>query len=287
MPPLVTIYHGRDVGHEHWRSGLAGYANLFRTGALHLTVNRNFADMLIEGGAPPARVAVHHLGIPVRDYAFDPARPAGPLRLISLCRLVEKKGLTQAIEALALLAARHPNIAWHYEIVGSGPLEAALRRQVAAARLQSRISFSGAQPHADALRRIAAADALLAPSITAADGDQEGIPITLMEAMALGTIACATRHSGTPELIDHGRTGLLAAEGDAEGLFRNLHAIAEGRIDRQAMSKAARATIKAEFDEETRNAALLEQLHRVTGPIPGGDGCPHVDGKGPHFKSMD
>ncbi|SER95976.1 colanic acid/amylovoran biosynthesis glycosyltransferase [Tranquillimonas rosea] len=261
--PLVTVFHGRDVSVEHTRNGLAKYADLFAEGDLHLTVNAPFADLLVAGGAPPDRVATHHLGIPVARYDFTP-RPTGtPMRLVAVCRLVAKKGLGVAIAALAELNARHPEIDWRFEIGGDGPLEPELRAQVAAAGLEERVSFLGPLSHEDTLERIAAADALVLPSVTAEDGDQEGIPVTLMEAMALGTPVCTTRHSGIPELVTHGESGLLADEGDVEALAGNIRALAEGRVDAVALAHAARAKVARDFDEDRQNAALLDRCAQV------------------------
>ncbi|NDV01355.1 glycosyltransferase [Pseudoroseicyclus tamaricis] len=264
--PLVTIYHGRDVSHEYQSNGLTRYAALFRAGTLHLTVNRPFAELLEGAGAPAERVAVHHLGVPVADYRFQPADWSAPVRMISLCRLVEKKGVEVALEAAAELLAQRPELDWHYEIAGSGPLEEHLRTRAAELGLGERVSFVGALEHAEALRRIGAAHVLLAPSVTGEDGDQEGIPVTLMEAMALGTIVCSTRHSGIPELIHHGASGLLADEHDVAGLRDNLLKLLDGTCDRDAMASAARAKVATDFDQQTRNAALLARFEEIRAP---------------------
>jgi colanic acid/amylovoran biosynthesis glycosyltransferase len=252
----VTIYHGRDVSREFQSNGLTRYRALFEGGQLHLPVNQPFADLLVKGGAPADRVRVHHLGVPVNEYPFSPSRRNNVLRIFSVCRLVEKKGLSIAIAAVAKLASLRPQLRWEYQIAGSGPIEEQLKAQVAEAGLADRVRFSNALPHDEALERIAAADVLLAPSVTAADGDQEGIPITLMEAMALGTIVCSTSHSGIPELIQHGKDGLLAPEHDVDSLYGILVDLLEGRVDRTAIAEAARSTVTAEFNRETQNALL-------------------------------
>ena len=262
-PPLVTIYHGRDVAEQHRRDGLAGYRQLFERGDLHLTVNAPFARLLVSAGAPSEAVATHHLGVPVDDYAFAPTVRGDVLRLVVVTRLVPKKGLDVAIEALTLLARRRPEIAWRFDIGGEGPCEAALRAQVEDAGLGDRVHFAGPMDHADTLALIARADALVLPSRTAADGDQEGIPVTLMEAMALGTVVCSTRHSGIPELVEHGTSGLLAEEGDAEGLFDAIVAVADGTVDLDAMARAARATVERDFDETRQNEALIARCRSL------------------------
>ncbi|MFQ6547510.1 glycosyltransferase [Aestuariibius sp. 2305UL40-4] len=261
--PLVTIFHGRDVVVEARRSGLAKYRPLFEDGDALLTVNRPFARMLIDAGAPADRVDTHHLGIPVSRYAFAPRPPGRQFRMVTVCRLVEKKGLSVAIDALARLTETDPDLDWRFDIGGGGPLDADLRAQVAAAGLGARVRFLGPLSHSDTLKHIADADAFLLPSITAPDGDQEGIPVTLMEAMALGTPVCTTRHSGIPELVRHDESGLLSEEGSVDGLASNISRLARSDVDLTAIVRAARAKVEKEFNEERQNAELLARFEAL------------------------
>ncbi len=262
-PPLVTVFHGRDVSVELRKNRMAKYRDLFVEGDLHLTVNALFATQLIDCGAPATRVETHHLGIPAARYAFEAPNPGKTLRFLSVCRLVPKKGVQVAIEALALLRDSHPEIDWSYDIGGEGPLHADLNAQAIRLNLQDRIRFIGALPHEDTLARMSKADLLLGPSVTAPDGDQEGIPVTLMEAMALGTPVCATYHSGIPELVSHGETGLLSHEGDAGGLRDNIAALALDRKLAESLAKAARRKIEHDFNEDRQNEHLLARCRML------------------------
>ncbi|MEO0697600.1 MAG: glycosyltransferase [Pseudomonadota bacterium] len=265
-PPLITIYHGRDVSVEYKRNGMTKYRQLFAEGDLHLPVNRCFGELLVKAGAPADRVETLHLGVPVERYPFAQKPIGTPLRLVSVCRLVEKKGLDVAIEAMALMRARHPEVEWRYEIGGDGPKGAALRTLVAERGLGDRVRFLGALSHEETLERIAAADVLLAPSVTAADGDQEGIPVTLMEAMALGTVVCATRHSGIPELVEDGVSGVLVEERDVEGLCGAVASLEQGVPNVSQLVKAARRTAEKAFEEERQMLGLLARCQAVADP---------------------
>jgi len=262
-PPLVTVFHGRDVSVEYQRDRLERYRDLFIQGDLHVTVNAQFAKRLVECGAPDARVETRHLGIPVSRYAYSAPKVDTTLRLFSLCRLVEKKGLKTAIDALVLLHQHHPEIGWRYDIGGDGPLTSELQDQVTRNGLQDRVRFLGALPHQDALKRITNSDVLLAPSCTAKDGDQEGIPVTLMEAMALGTPVCATRHSGIPELVTHHETGLLSDEYNAEELCQNILFLAQNPQNVRALATAARKRVEHDYNEDLQNAEFLERCRTL------------------------
>ena len=162
-----------------------------------------------------------------------------------------------AIAALGMLHAAHPGIDWQYAIGGDGPLSDALQQQVIDAGLQDRVAFLGPLSHEQTLHRIAEADALLVPSVTASDGDQEGIPVTLMEAMALGTPVCTTRHSGIPELVSHRESGLLSDEHDIEGLCANILALFQDPALATQLATAARRKVENDFNEDRQNAQLL------------------------------
>lgn len=261
--PLVTIFHGRDVSVPQSRNGLAVYKDLFATGDRFWCVNEPFAKMLVDAGAPSDRVGTHHLGIPVSRYEFSSRPPGMRLSLISVCRLVEKKGIDVALKALAHLQSHNPDLDWSYDVGGDGPLMADLQAQAQTLGLAERVRFLGALSHDETLRRISEADAMLLPSVTAADGDQEGIPVTLMEAMALGTLVCTTRHSGIPELVKHGETGFLSDEHDHLGLATNILAI----FAQPSMNVAANARkmIETHFNEDLQNALLLETCKMLSG----------------------
>ncbi|MDC7692789.1 glycosyltransferase [Asticcacaulis sp. DXS10W] len=262
-PPIVTIFHGYDVGVERKKNGLKVYERCFDKSAGLITVNQTFRQNLVEAGAAPEKSACVHLGIPLNAYKFGQTQRSGALKLISVCRLVEKKGIATAVAALAVLKERRPDISFTYTIGGDGPLMDSLKDQVSAVELNDRVIFRGPLSHKQTLEAIAAADVLMAPSQEAEDGDVEGIPVTIMEAMAVGTIVCSTRHSGIPELVDDQISGLLTAEGDANGLALNLEWLADNREQWPRIQVAARHKVENDFDQVKQNAEFLSTVERL------------------------
>jgi colanic acid/amylovoran biosynthesis glycosyltransferase len=194
-------------------------------------------------------------------FALRERRQGSLLRVLTVGRLVEKKGVDLGLAAVATLAAQ--GVIVHYDIVGDGPLRASL--EVAAGRLGlgGRVVFHGWQNQAAVARLMAGSDVLLAPSRTDSAGDQEGIPVTLMEAMASGLPVVSTRHSGIPELIDHGVSGWLAEEGDVAGLIEGLARLEGDPYLALRFGRAARERIAADYDVVRLNARLESMLMRL------------------------
>lgn len=260
-PPFVTIFHGNDVGIPAREGTLGRYRPLFQRGALQLTVNDVFRRMLVDAGAAESRVAVHRMGIDRTDIAYQP-RDFGsrPLRFVSVCRLVEKKGIGFALGALAALQAMQPDLDWRYAIIGDGPLLGGLQALAAQLGIADRVDFHGALPHVAVKEHLARAQVFLLPSVTAADGDVEGVPVALMEAMAAGLVAVSSYHSGIPELIADGRTGFLAPEKDVGALTAHLAWISANAGACPDITATAREHIEREFDNDRLNDSLAATI---------------------------
>jgi colanic acid/amylovoran biosynthesis glycosyltransferase len=260
-PPFVTIFHGNDVGIPAHDGTLERYEPLFRHGALQLTVNELFRDMLIEAGAPPSQVAVHRMGIDCDEIVYSTRDFAGrPLRLVTVARLVEKKGVAFALQAVAALQAAEPELDWRYQIIGDGPLLDELRALAQELGLGGKVEFLGALPHSEVKEHLTKAHVFLLPSVTAADGDVEGVPVALMEAMAAGLIAVSTVHSGIPELIADQQSGLLAPERDVGSLAAHLVWIARNAEACAPLALAARRHIEQEFNNARLNDSLANTI---------------------------
>lgn len=262
---LATVMHGVDVS-AYVRDAPDTYAGLFRVGELFLPISGVWQRRLVELGCDARRIAVHHMGVAPDRYPFRPRRRAAgaPLRLLTVGRLVEKKGVGDALQAVAALVRR--GIPVTYLVVGDGPLRGRLAELAAELGIARHVAFLGWQNQDAVATLMAAADVLLAPSVTSADGDQEGIPVTLMEAMASGMLVVSTRHSGIPELVEDGRSGLLVEEHDVTALAKAFQRLAGGELDWEPISHAAREKVCREFDVERLNRTLVERFIALTGP---------------------
>ncbi|MBT1157917.1 glycosyltransferase [Aminobacter anthyllidis] len=262
--PLVTIFHGHDVGAPMHDGTLSRYEVVFQQGALQLPVNGFFRDALIKAGAEADTVAVHHMGVNTEAIGFRGAKHGSdPLALISVCRLTEKKGIEFALRALAGMQAARPEIDWSYTVIGGGELLDAMKQLAAELGISGRVAFLGPRPHAEVKQRLSEAHVFVLPSVRAGDGDLEGIPVALMEAMAAGLTVVSTYHSGIPELVEDGKTGLLAPERDVAALAQKLVWIADNPGACESLAVAARRKVEEDFDSVRLNDAFADTLYRL------------------------
>lgn len=260
---LVTVFHGFELSEQiilnRYR---AAYAALFNSCALCMPVSQLWASRLTELGCAKEKILVHHMGIyPDSFTMLDPERALHqPLRLLSVARLVEKKGLEDAIAAVAILKQQKADVT--LKIIGDGPLRSALQNQIAALKLTDRIELTGALAHTQVRQALEESDIFILPSKTAANGDMEGIPVSLMEAMARGLLVVSTEHSGITELISHNQSGYLAAENSPLQLAAWISHIAN-TADVAAMRLNARQRIETDFNQQLLNQKLLATLQRL------------------------
>jgi colanic acid/amylovoran biosynthesis glycosyltransferase len=259
---LSTVFHGFDMTEVLRLFGRRHYARLFARGDLFLPISERWRERLIGLGAPAERTRVHRMGIDVEGFRPPGERPGrGPLRLLSVSRLVEKKGFEHAIAAVARLPRA---IDLRYRIVGSGPLEPRLRRLAVRLGVADRVELAGALDHQDVREAMREADLFLAPSVTARNGDQEGIPVTIMEAMAMELPLVSTWHSGIPELVEDGVSGFLVPEHDRDALANRIERLLGDRELRLGFGRAGRERVGRDYDIARLNDSLHERFQQLS-----------------------
>ncbi|MFQ5642236.1 MAG: glycosyltransferase [Thiogranum sp.] len=252
---IVTSFRGFDITRAI--VGKPGYyRELFQRGALFLPVSESLRGKLLAAGCPPDRIRVLHSGIDCGRFRFSERvkDSAGPVRVLGIGRFVEKKGWGYAIDAVANAVTAGYNI--RYTIVGDGELRDMIERKIAERRIGGSVILSGWREQDEITRLLNESHILLAPSVTADDGDQEGIPNVLKEAMAMGLPVLGTFHSGIPELVEDGVSGYLVPERDVEALTQRLINLCDHPEQWAAMGRQARKKIDAEFDAEKINNEL-------------------------------
>jgi colanic acid/amylovoran biosynthesis glycosyltransferase len=260
---LITTFHGVDMSQNLKLMGEDLYAPLFEAGDHFLPISRYWQNRLIELGCDPAKITVHRMGIDPETFAFRPRTlsPGEPVRLISVSRLAEKKGIEYGIRAVAALVQE--GLAVEYEIIGDGDLRQPLTELVQQLGVGHAVRLLGPKNHSEVQAALDQAHILLAPSVTARDGNQEGIPVALMEAMAMGLPVVSTVHSGIPELVADGRSGFLVPERDVAALTDRLRQLVQQPDTWVSLGTAGRQTVEREFNLHRLNPRLVNLFEQV------------------------
>ncbi|WP_051236848.1 glycosyltransferase [Paenibacillus pinihumi] len=264
---LVTTFHGFDMSAYIKSYGRNVYSRLLEKGDLFLPISRRWRTELVSMGCPEEKIAVHRMGIDPGQFTQSDKNGKGPARLLSIARLVEKKGLEYAIRAAAEAIRLGKDI--RYDIIGDGPQRGQLEQLIAESQTGDRIRLLGPKNHEEVKQLIAKADLFLAPSVTGADGDQEGIPVAIMEAMACGLPVLSTYHSGIPELVEDGVSGFLAPERNVEKLAQRIAELAEDPVRRSKMGEAGRRIVEQQYNLEQLNLKLGQMFRTFSSPRKG------------------
>ena len=261
---IATIFHGIDISsREVLNHYTPEYQQLFRRGDLMLPISDLWAGRLQKMGCPREKIAVSRMGVDMTRFSPRPVKaPATPLEIISVARLTEKKGLHVAIEACRQL--KEQGMAFRYRILGIGPWERRLRTLIEQYQLEDVVDMPGFKPSHEVKEMLDDADVFLLPSVTGADGDMEGIPVALMEAMAVGIPVVSTLHSGIPELVEADKSGWLVPENDARALAQRLATFSQLDTDELApVVKRAREKVEHDFNQQVINRELASLLQAL------------------------
>jgi colanic acid/amylovoran biosynthesis glycosyltransferase len=260
--PAMVSFHGADVQvNVDSPVAMQRLKDLFAACALVMARSESLASALIGLGCSPDKLRIQRTGIPLATFRYLPReRPTdGAWRLLQACRLIKKKGLELSIHAFSAFLKLYPNAL--LTIAGDGPLRSSLEKLAADLRLDGRIRFAGFLGQSELLSLYQDSHLFLHPSEQTPNGDREGVPNSLLEAMATGLPCIATRHGGIPEAITHLQSGVLVPESDLAGLEHWLAHLAVDDHLRDSLGRRAAQTIKEKF-ELTAQIAKLEEIYR-------------------------
>jgi len=260
---LITTFHGYDMSIYVKQQGNDVYNILFDKGDLFLPISERWKNRLVELGCGENKILVHHMGVDCGKLSFNMSKSGNGkhVRILTIARLVEKKGVEYGIRAVSELSRKYNNI--EYNIVGDGSLRDRYGRLIAELRMGDIIHLLGWKDQEQVYNLIATSHIFLCPSVTSTNGDQEGIPVALMEAMMAGLPIVSTRHSGIPELVQDGVSGFLVPERDVSALVEKLIYLIEHPEIWPEMGRAGRAYVEANYDINKLNDRLVEIYKEV------------------------
>ena len=254
---ITTTFRGIDISRHIQENGEDVYNELFAEGDFFFANCGFFRDRAIRLGCNPNKIVVHGSGIDCSKFAFKSRSfPSdGKVIITTTGRLVEKKGIEYAIRAVTKIVEIYPNI--EYNIIGDGELMKNFQQLITELGVNDTIKLLGWKDSAEIASILDRSHIFVAPSVTAADGNQDAPVNTLKEAMAMGLPVISTFHGGIPELVDDGISGFLVPERDADAIVEKLRILIENPQFWETMGSAGRARVKEKYDTEKLNDELV------------------------------
>ncbi|EHD22210.1 MULTISPECIES: glycosyltransferase [Brenneria] len=257
--------HAKDIYFAYEKS--VGLGRKLRDAAQTITVSDYNLAYLTEKYGDDARNIVRlYNGLDLSRFTYTPPLNRGR-QILAVGRLVAKKGFDVLIDALSLLDKRGED--FHCRLIGGGPLLDPLRTRINAAGLARRVTLEGALPQAEIIAAMRQAAVVAAPCVISHDGDRDGLPTVLLEAMALGTPVISTRVAGIPELVIDGETGLCVAPRDPAALADAIAALLAAPDIQRRLSRQARALIERDYDIDANSGVLRDIFRRAVNAGPG------------------
>ena len=254
--PVITTLHGHDITkHENAQVGNSVNRRFFQRVERVIAVSDFIARQALARGCPESKLLQHYIGIDLERFRQARQETDHP-SLLFVGRLVEKKGCTYLLQAMARLKTSYPELT--LTIFGDGDLEAALRQE--AAERQLNVTFAGTASADEIRAQLARCWAFVAPSVTAQNGDAEGLGMVFLEAQALQTPVVSFRSGGLVEAVEEGVSALLCEEKNVAGLADNIATLLENQDLRHKMGKAGRARVEQRFDLR-KQCAKLESIY--------------------------
>lgn len=262
--PLVVSFHGYDATRRDdafttagGRLWLAHRDELFDRAAILLANSEFVRERLIALGASTDKVVLHRIGVDLERFAPSTSTVAD--RVLFVGRLAAVKGVEIAVRAMA--AVRRSNPAAQLTVVGDGPLRSEM--EALATSLGVDVTWRGALPFDQMLNELAKASVLVAPSITAPNGQPEALGLALVEAQACGIPVVASRSGGIPETVIDGATGLLTDEGSVDETANHIARLLGDSDLRSRLGRAGREHVTREFDLRSQSQRLAAHYDRI------------------------
>lgn len=260
---IITSFHGYDFSAYIKSRGKDAYHQLFYQAEL-LTANSNFTKKKIEAlGCPSSKIVKLSECLKIKDFLFHPKKlkPKEKIKILTVARLVEKKGLEHSIKAIARVLKKHPNL--EYKIAGGGPLADRLGNLIQKLGVEKEIILLGGQDQNQIQKLYHLSHLFVLASLTDKSGDQEGQGLVLQEAQACGLPVISTLHNGIPEGVLNGKSGFLVPEGDVGALAEKLTYLITHPQIWTKMGRAGRKFVEKKYDVGRLSERLIKIYYQL------------------------
>ncbi len=262
--PVVVSFHGADAGVDMDKPGYRrAMQEVLRLATQIQCRSEALMQDVISLGCDPQKVIIQRTGIPMEFWTFKERTPPADGRwvLCQSCRLIHKKGLDLTVRAFAEVVKRHPLSELH--LIGTGPEARPLKELAAALGLGAKVRFHSLLSQNGIRDILSTSHIYLHPSRTSPDGNREGVPNAMLEAMATGVPVVATRHGGIPEAITDGESGLLVAENDHAALAEAVLRLMSDRPLYDKLRCGGHHAVEAGFSQTSQSEHLAAAYKRL------------------------
>ena len=262
--PSVVSFHGADVMVDMDKAAYReATLQMLEAVTMVLVRSESLRRALVDLGCDPEKIEIQRTGIPLGEFPFrDRVVPKnGEWQFVQAGRLIEKKGLPVTIRAFEVFVRQYPNAM--LTIAGEGPLLRELEMLARELKIRHSVSFTGFLSQEQLREIYYRSHIFLHPSQIGRDGNQEGIPNSMLEAMATGLPVFATEHGGIPEAIEHGVSGVLVPERDEFALVEELLNAVQNCGFLSGIAQTGAQTVRRNFDLATQ-AQQLEEIYLKT-----------------------
>lgn len=260
---LITIFHGYDLSSFIKAEPGNIYKDVFELSTSILSISNFWIDKLVELGCDGSKIKLYRMGVDASKFSISEHIKRPSFDFVSTGRLVEKKGFAYAIEAFAMARPKMRRNT-RYLIIGDGPLKQDLHQLIVKLDLEEHVLLLGTKDSSQVQEILQTSSAYIMPSVTAKNGDMEGIPVSLLEAQAMQLPVIATDHSGMKEGFEKDLSGLLVKESNIDQLADAMIIIASrSESDRKKMGKAGKAYVRKNYNSRKQQQLLSEIVDRL------------------------
>ncbi len=262
--PTVVSFHGADAGVDMDKPGhRRALTEVFTLADQVQARSDSLAGDLEKLGCPPEKLHVQRTGIPMETWSFAPYQVAedGAWRVLQSCRFIPKKGLDLTLRAFARVHQELPKA--KLILAGDGPLKEDLQKMAGELGIAGAVEFPGFLNQYELRQQVYAAHVYVHPSRTSSDGNREGVPNAMLEAMSTGTPVVATRHGGIPEAITDGVNGMLVDEGDDTTLGNTVLRLLKDPTMALAIGAGGHEVVKQRFSQALNIRSLEDEYFKL------------------------
>ncbi len=260
---IITSFHGYDFSIYVKKQGKNTYRQVFRQSEA-VTVNSNFTKKKVEAlGCPKNKIIKLPESLRIKEFVFKSKtlKSNEKIKLLTVARLEEKKGIEYSIQAVAQVLKKHPQL--EYQIAGDGPLKNELSKLIKQLQAEKKIKLLGWQNQNQIQKLYQQSHLFILASLTTKSGDQEGQGLVLQEAQACGLPLVATLHNGFSEGVLDGQSGFLVPEGDVKALAKKLEYLITHPQIWPKMGRTGRKFVEKRYDSDRLNKQLVSLYQKL------------------------